>query len=131
SFSESVGTAHVFYPEATERRCTAALLLEVDPVALVRGRKGPPGEGFALGQYVSDRPYVASSMLAMALKDVFRTALTGRCDARPELAAAAIPLEIRIPAVPSRGDADLPRRLFGPLGWQVTPPRQPPDPPNP
>jgi 3' terminal RNA ribose 2'-O-methyltransferase Hen1 len=119
SFSESVGTAHVFYPEATERLCTAALLLEVDPVALVRGRKGPPGEGFALGQYVNDRPYAASSMLAMALKDVFRTALTGRCDARPELAQAPIPLTIGVPSVPCRGGADLLRRLFGPLGWQV------------
>jgi 3' terminal RNA ribose 2'-O-methyltransferase Hen1 len=119
AFTESVGTAHVFYPEATERRCTAALLLEVDPVALVRGRKGPPGEGFALGQYVNDRPYAASSMLAMALKHVFRTALTGRCDARPELAGAPIPLIIHVPSVPCRGGAGLLRRLFEPLGWQV------------
>ena len=94
SFAQSVGTAHVFYPETTDSRCTAALLLEVDPIGLVRGRSGPAGDGFALGQYVNDRPYAASSMLAMALKDVFRTALTGRCNARPELAAAAIPLDI-------------------------------------
>src|SRR3954471_5855659 len=90
SFDVSVGTAHVFYPEATEDRCTAALLLEVDPIALVRGRKGPSSEGFALGQYVNDRPYAASSMMSMALSKVFRTAMTGRCDSRPELAAAAI-----------------------------------------
>ena len=119
SFEQSVGTAHVFYPESTDSRCTAALLLEVDPIALVRGRSGPAGDGFALGQYVNDRPYAASSMLAMALKDVFRTALTGRCNARPELAAAAIPLDISLPAVPCRGGADLLRRLFEPLGWQV------------
>ncbi|MGH8961343.1 MAG: 3' terminal RNA ribose 2'-O-methyltransferase Hen1 [Jatrophihabitantaceae bacterium] len=119
SFTESVGTAHVFYPESTDTRCTAALLLEVDPVGLVRGRTGPSGEGFALGQYVNDRPYAASSMLAMALKDVFRTALTGRCDARPELAAAALPLQIHVAAVPCRGGAELLRRLFEPLGWQV------------
>jgi 3' terminal RNA ribose 2'-O-methyltransferase Hen1 len=119
SFPQSVGTAHVFYPESTAERCTAALLLEVDPIALVRGRKGPAGEGFALGQYVNDRPYAASSMLALALKDVFRTALTGRCDARPELAASPIPLEIGVPAVPCRGGADLLRRLFEPLGWRV------------
>ncbi|WP_261568381.1 3' terminal RNA ribose 2'-O-methyltransferase Hen1 [Frankia gtarii] len=119
AFTEPMGTAHVFYPEATGERCTVALLLEVDPVALVRGRKGPVGEGFALTQYVNDRPYAASSMLAMALKDVFRTAMTGRCDARPELAAAAIPLEIHVPAVASRAGADLPRRLFEPLGWRV------------
>ncbi|WP_235487954.1 3' terminal RNA ribose 2'-O-methyltransferase Hen1, partial [Frankia sp. AvcI1] len=119
SFTEPMGTAHVFYPEATDDRCTVALLLEVDPVGLVRGRKGAPGEGFALAQYVNDRPYAASSMLAMALKDVFRTAMTGRCNARPELAAAAIPLEIHVPAVASRAGSDLPRRLFEPLGWRV------------
>ncbi len=119
SFTEPMGTAHVFYPETTGARCTVALLLEVDPVRLVRGRAGPAGEGFALTQYVNDRPYAASSMLAMALKDVFRTAMTGRCDARPELAATAIPLEIHVPAVASRAGSDLPRRLFEPLGWQV------------
>ena len=119
SFDVSVGTAHVFYPEASEGRCTAALLLEVDPIALVRGRRGPSSEGFALGQYVNDRPYAASSMMSMALSKVFRTAMTGRCDARPELAAAAIPLELRIPALPCRGGADLARRLFEPLGWAV------------
>ena len=85
------------------RRCTAALLLEVDPVALVRGRKGPAGEGFTLGQYVNDRPYAASSMLAVALARVFRTAMAGRCDARPELAATPLPLSPRAgPALPRR-----------------------------
>jgi 3' terminal RNA ribose 2'-O-methyltransferase Hen1 len=119
SFEVSVGTAHVFYPEATRQRCTAALLLEVDPVGLVRGRRGPAGEGFALGQYVNDRPYAASSMLAVALKEVFRTALTGRCASREELAAAPIPLQLRVPALPCRGDVELVRRAFEPLGWVV------------
>ena len=128
SFPQSVGSAHVFYPVATEARCAAALLLEVDPIALVRGRQGPSGDGFALGQYVNDRPYAASSMLAMALKDVFRTALTGRCNARPELAASAIPLELHLPAVPCRGGADLLRRLFEPLGWAVAATAGPLDP---
>src|SRR5580658_7454224 len=67
SFEVSVGSAHVFYPVASQASCTAALLLEVDPVALVRGRQGPRSEGFSLGQYVNDRPYAASSMLAVAL----------------------------------------------------------------
>lgn len=119
SFAESVGTAHVFYPESTQSRCTAALMLEVDPIGLVRGRKVPSSDGFALGQYVNDRPYAASSMLAMALKDVFRTALTGRCNARPELAQTPIPLEIHVPAVPCRGGIELLRRLFEPMGWNV------------
>ena len=119
SFDVSVGTAHVFYPEATDERCTVALLLEVDPIALVRGRKGPSSEAFSLGQYVNDRPYAASSMLAVAMAKVFRTAMAGRCDARPDLAASALPLEIRIPAVPCRGSVDLLKRFFEPLGWQV------------
>ena len=98
TFPTAAGTAHVFYPEATAGRCTAALLLEVDPVALVRGTAGrnKPSDG-ELAQYVNDRPYAASSMLAVALKEAFRTALTGRCDARPELASSPIPLEIRYP----------------------------------
>lgn len=70
-FEQSFGCAHVFYPEATEQVCTAALLLEVDPVGLVRNRRGPAGEGRTLEQYVNDRPYVASSFLSVALADVF------------------------------------------------------------
>jgi len=119
AFDVSVGTAHVFYPQATEDRCTVALLLEVDPVGLVRGRHGPAGEGFALGQYVNDRPYAASSMLSVAIARVFRTAMAGRCDARPELAASALPLEVRVPALPCRGGPELAVRLFGPLGWRA------------
>src|SRR6185437_4190115 len=86
SFSLSFGKAHVFYPEATEERCTAALLLDVDPVDLVRGRgAGEPG---TLAQYVNDRPYVASSFLSVAIAQVFGSALGGKCRDRPELADA-------------------------------------------
>ncbi|HEX2317600.1 MAG TPA: 3' terminal RNA ribose 2'-O-methyltransferase Hen1, partial [Streptosporangiaceae bacterium] len=120
AFEVASGTAHVFYPEATEAVCTAALLLEVDAVGLIRGRHGRDrGEGFGLGQYVNDRPYAASSLLAVAMSRVYRTAMTGRCEAKPELAASAIPLELRIPVLPCRGGPDLARRLFEPLGWQV------------
>jgi hypothetical protein len=94
------GTAQVFYPEATDDRCTAAVLLEIDPIALVRSGRGKAAEGFTLGQYVNDRPYAASSLLAVALGKLFRTAMNGRCDARPELAARPIPLEIHVPALP-------------------------------
>jgi 3' terminal RNA ribose 2'-O-methyltransferase Hen1 len=133
SFAVSTGEAHVFYPEATPGRCTAALLLEVDPVALVRGRESKEGRNNRsndgeLGQYVNDRPYAASSMLAVAIKEAFRTALTGRCDARPELAAARIPLTLRVPALRCRGSrdaAELAQSVFGPLGWSVDAERQP------
>ncbi len=122
SFTVSAGEAHVFYPEATPERCTAALLLEVDPVALVRG---PHHKGAELGQYVNDRPYAASSLLAVAIKEAFRTALTGRCDARPELAAARIPLTVHVPALRCRGGAALAHRIFAPLGWRVDARTQP------
>ncbi|MGW7314757.1 3' terminal RNA ribose 2'-O-methyltransferase Hen1 [Streptomyces sp. NPDC054865] len=122
SFSTSHGTAHVFYPEATAERCTAALLLEVDPVALVRrgrgkGRGGAPDA--ALAQYVNDRPYAASSLLAVALSGVFRTALKGVCAARPELPSRPLPLRVEIPVLPARGGAEMVHRLFDPLGWRT------------
>lgn len=119
SFDLSVGLAHVFYPEATEERCTAALLLEVDPVALVRGKAKKQRPDFSLAQYVNDRPYAASSMLAVALGRVFRTALAGRCDARPDLPELPIPLEIHAPAVPCRGGPAVAEAMFTPLGWAV------------
>ncbi|GGY24780.1 3' terminal RNA ribose 2'-O-methyltransferase Hen1 [Streptomyces djakartensis] len=123
TFSTSYGTAHVLYPEADTERCTAALLLEVDTVALVRrgkgkGRGGAPDA--ALAQYVNDRPYAASSLLAVALSGVFSSAMRGVCNARPELPAAPRPLRIEVPALPARGGPGLVRRLFEPLGWTVT-----------
>lgn len=120
SFELPVGTAHVLWPQASRERSTVALLLEVDPVALVRSRASRGDGGAPLSQYVNDRPYAASSMLAVALGKVFRTAMTGRCDARPELARTAVPLEVHVPALASRGGADLVQRLFAPLGWSVT-----------
>ena len=105
AFDVAVGTAHVVWPEASDDRATVALLLEVDPVALVRGGSKVGADGFSLSQYVNDRPYAASSMLAVALGKVFRTAMTGRCDARPALAASPLPLEVHVPAVPCRGGA--------------------------
>jgi 3' terminal RNA ribose 2'-O-methyltransferase Hen1 len=113
AFPISAGTAHVFYPRADDGECTAALLVEIDPIALVRGG------GTALTQYVNDRPYAAGSHLAVALRTVFGTAMTGRCDALPELAAQAIPLRIHVPSLAASGGPELVRRLFEPLGWTV------------
>ncbi|GAA1526602.1 3' terminal RNA ribose 2'-O-methyltransferase Hen1 [Nocardioides humi] len=118
-FPQSFGTATVLYPEASEERCTAALVLEVDPVRLARrqGRKAPD---FSLAQYVNDRSYAASSLLGVALADVFSTARSGTCKADQALADSAIPLEIRIPVLPCRGGAEIAHRVFGPLGWEVS-----------
>lgn len=126
-FALTFGRAHVFYPEARKERCTATLLVDVDPVALVRSKKGPAGEGGLLDQYVNDRPYVASSFLSVALGDVYRSAMAGRSKERPELADAAIPLEVSIPVVPSRGGERLIASLFEPLGYEVHTKRLPLD----
>jgi 3' terminal RNA ribose 2'-O-methyltransferase Hen1 len=117
-FRQSFGVATVFYPEATDDRCTAALLLDVDPVRLARERARTSPD-FSLAQYVNDRSYAASSLLAVALADVFSTARSGRCVAHQELADSAIPLEVTIPVLPCRGGATIARRVFEPLGWAV------------
>ncbi len=110
----------MFYPEAAEERCTAALLLEIDPVGLVRKRRGPAGEGRALEQYVNDRPYVASSFLSVAIADVFGSAMSGKSKERPELVDQAIPLKAMISVLPCRGGEAFLRRLFEPLGYAVS-----------
>ncbi|MDO3706040.1 3' terminal RNA ribose 2'-O-methyltransferase Hen1 [Micromonospora sp. C28SCA-DRY-2] len=123
SFDVPVGTAHVFYPEAGEQRCTAALLLDVDPLRLAGGRgrrRQPAPEGFTLGRFVNDRPYAASSLLSSALSRVYRSALRGESRERPELARTPIPLEVNVPVLRCRGGADVAVRLFAPLGWAVS-----------
>lgn len=127
SFALSFGEAHVFYPEATAERCTAALLLDVDPVGLVRNRRGPAGEGGTLEQYVNDRPYVASSFLSVAISRVLASALGGRSKGKPELAATPIPLRAKISVLPCRGGERFLRRLFEPLGYDVVATRHPLD----
>jgi len=126
-FTAPVGDIHVFYPEATPERCTVAALLEVDPVALVRNKRFR-GDAGALDHYVNDRPYAASSMLAVALGAVFRTAMAGRSKSHPELADAPLPLRIEIPVISARGtEDDLVERMFTPCGWTVTEERLPLD----
>jgi 3' terminal RNA ribose 2'-O-methyltransferase Hen1 len=127
AFDLSFGQAHVFYPEAQDDRCTAALLLDVDPVGLVRNRRGPAGEGFALEQYVNDRPYVASSFLSVAIAQVFGSALSGHSRERPALVATPMPLLARLSVVPCRGGERFLRSLFEPLGYRVEATRHPLD----
>ncbi len=117
TFSVPFGEAHVFYPEASEERCAAVLLLDIDPVGLVRRGRG--ASSFPLAEYVNDRPYVASSFLSVALVNVFKSAMAGTCKGHEELAASAIPLEASLPVVPARGGEPLVRRLFEPLGYAV------------
>lgn len=120
------GQAHVFYPVAEPERCQAAVLVDLDPVELVRGRRGT-AQAQTLDQYVNDRPYVASSMMSVALAKLFGTAMTGRSKERPELAAQAIPLRVEISAIPCRGGESFLHELFEPLGYEVEAERLPLD----
>ncbi len=114
TFDLSVGVAHVFYPEATEERCTIALLLDINPVTLARTSRRA-----SLRQYVNDRPYVASSFLSSALLKVFGSAMAGSSKDRPDLTTTPLPLEASIAVLPCRGGEPLLRRLFEPLGYEV------------
>lgn len=118
SFELAYGQAHVFYAEARAERCTACLLLDIDPIGLVRSHRGGH-EDATLARYVNDRPYVASSFMSVALARVLATALAGTSKERPALAQTAIPLELELAAVPSRGGERFLRALFEPLGYQV------------
>ena len=113
SFPLSFGQVHVFYPEAQEERTTGALLLDINPVKLVRKKT------LSLQQYVNDRPYVASSFLSVAISQVFSTALAGRCKDRPQLAETPIPLVAKISVVPCQTGEEFLRQLFEPLGYKV------------
>ena len=124
SYDLSFGRAHVFYSEASAELCRVCLLLDVDPVGIVRG-KGQ-GEGL-LDQYVNDRPYVASSFLSVAISQVFGSALQGRCNDRPELVATPIALEARLDVLPVRGGERFLQAVFEPLGYAVEAMRHPLD----
>jgi 3' terminal RNA ribose 2'-O-methyltransferase Hen1 len=120
SFDMSFGKIHVFYPEASADKCTVALLLEIDPIGLVRNNKGPSGEGFVLEHYVNDRPYVASSFMSVSIAKVFSSAMNGTCKERQELVEVKMPFEININVLRSKGGELFLRKLFEPLGYEVS-----------
>lgn len=116
----AVGKAHVFYPEKGENRTTVSLLLDIDPVDMVRGGRNLGGDGFALGHYVNDRPYVASSFMSVALAKAFSSAMNGKCSNNPELVTVKMPFEVTIAVIPApKGGEKLIHRLFEPLGYTV------------
>ena len=118
TFSLSYGDCHIFYPEASDSKCTMAMLLDVDPVGMTRSRK-KQNQKFALAGYVNDRPYVVSSFMSTAISKVLGSAMAGTCKSHPELAQTAIPLEVEINVLPARGGEDFLRKLFEPLGYEV------------
>ena len=114
----SFGIVNIFYPEASDEKCTLAILLDVDPVGLVRG-KGKQHTGVPIEPYVNDRPYVCSSFMSMTLSRVFGQTLNGKCNERPELVETPMPLTVKISVLPCRGGEGFLRRLFEPLGYRV------------
>jgi len=127
SLEQVFGKAYIFYPETTPERCTAALLLDIDSIGLVRNRRGPSGEAYAMEEYVNDRPYVASSFMSVAIGRTLRTAMTGRSKERQELAETTLPFEAQISVLPCRGGETVLRSLFEPLGYEVSAIRHPLD----
>jgi len=109
------GKVYVFYPEASNERTTAAILLDIDPIDLVRGKKGTGG----LFDYVNDRPYVSSSFLSVAISKVFGTAMTGRADNHQELSDSALELEAAVTMLPCKGRLSMLNKVFEPLGYEV------------
>ncbi|MBO9731074.1 MAG: 3' terminal RNA ribose 2'-O-methyltransferase Hen1 [Chitinophaga sp.] len=114
----TAGSAHIFYPEATDQSCTAALLLDIDPVKLVR--RGSSGHDFSLEQYVNDRPYVASSFMSAAIAHAYSSAMNGRCKDKPHLVDEAMPFEVTLSVLPVKGGEYLLRQFFEPLGYEVS-----------
>ncbi|MDQ3101181.1 MAG: 3' terminal RNA ribose 2'-O-methyltransferase Hen1 [Bacteroidota bacterium] len=116
----SHGKAHIFYPQADEERCTVALLLDLDPIDLARGRRNVGGDSFVLEAYVNDRPYVCSSFMSVAIAKSFSSALNGRCKDKPELVEQALPFEVTLDVLGApKGGELLIRKFFEPLGYSV------------
>ncbi len=119
----SFGKITVFAPECSPERTTVALLLEIDPVGLVRNNR----QRNTLDQYVNDRPYVASSLLCVALTEAFGTAMNGRSKERPERVDEKMPFEVHLSVLQCPPGQELVRRLFEPLGYEVSLERLPLD----
>ena len=116
----SVGAASIFYPECEKEKVTAALLLDIDPIGMVRNAKNFAGKDFLLGQYVNDRPYVASSFMSSAISKAFSSAMNGSCKEHPEFIDMPLALTAKISVLPApRGGELLIKRLFEPLGYTV------------
>ncbi|MDE7300260.1 MAG: 3' terminal RNA ribose 2'-O-methyltransferase Hen1, partial [Lachnospiraceae bacterium] len=124
-FELSYGKAYVFYPEVSDERTTAALLLDIDPIDLARGKLGSKDGG--LFDYVNDRPYASTSFMSTAIARVFGTAMTGRCDQRQELADTPLRLTAQLFSLKDNGEEELAGQLFEPLGYTVTTKRAPLD----
>ena len=120
SIDLSIGKAHIFYPESSDEKTTVSLLLDIDPIDMVRGKRNFSGKRFSLGQYVNDRPYVASSFMSVAIAKAFSTAINGKCSKKPDLVNVKMPFEVNVTVLPApKGGELLIKKMFEPLGYDV------------
>jgi len=112
----AVGQAHVFYPEASEYVCTACLLLDINPIDLVRTR----GQmAFLQEHYVNDRPYTSNSFLSTAMIKAFGSAMNGTAKGKPELVETPLPLKATVYALKADCEISFIQKLFEPLGYHL------------
>lgn len=113
----TMGDAHIFYPEKSDEKTTIGLLLDIDTIKMVKNSRN---NDFILGQYVNDRPYVASSFMSVAISKAFSSAMNGKCKDKPELVEVKMPLEANISIIPApKGGEILIRKFFEPLGYEI------------
>lgn len=118
TFDIAGGKAHVFYPEANDLKCTAALLVELDSIGLVK-KLNAPGNQLSLEHYVNDRPYVGSSFVSTAITKVFSSALNGNCNNKPQLVKQVMPLTIELNVLSVKGNFNIINKIFEPLEYEV------------
>ena len=123
SFDLSFGKAHVFYPEVGAERCSACLLLDVDPVGMVRGKS----------RRLPARPVRQRPALCRVVVHVrgncagVRLGASGTLQRPPGTGRTPIALSARIDVLPVRGGERFLRNVFEPLGYVVEPSRCPLD----
>ena len=112
----SVGKAHIFYPEANENICTACLLLDINPIDLVRTR----GQmAFLQQHYVNDRPYTSNSFLSTAMVKAFGSAMNGTAKGKPELVETPLELQANVYSLKADCEVSFIKELFEPLGYSL------------
>lgn len=115
-FTLNCGKAYVFYTEVSDASTTAALVLDIDPIDLARGKVGSTDGG--LFDYVNDRPYVCSSFMSTAISKVFGTAMSGRSKEKQELADTPLNLTAKIHML-SANNQNMISEIFEPLGYTI------------
>lgn len=114
-FNLPYGKAHVFFPEYSDEKTIACLLLEVESAGLNEICKAREGEF----QYVNPRQFLSGSLLASAIAKVFASAIKGICEERSELAQKPFNFEIEIANFSCRLKPEYVERLFAPLGYEI------------